>query len=73
MSDTVFLLGHDFSTNAQPDNGRYIGAYSSRSRAEVAKHRIAQLPGYKDFPDGFTIDEYRLGEDHWTSGFAKLS
>jgi hypothetical protein len=72
MNTSVFLLSHDFETKAQPDNGRYIGAYSTRERAEQAKLRTRMLLGFRDFPEGFIIDEYTIGEDHWTSGFSSF-
>jgi hypothetical protein len=72
MNKTVFLLSHDFKTKSQPDNGRYIGVYSTRDRAEEAKLRTKLLSGFRDFPEGFIIDEYTIGEDHWTSGFGRF-
>jgi hypothetical protein len=54
------------------DNGdcSLIGVYSLQSKAEEALTRAKNLPGFKDYPDGFVIDGYVLDEDHWTSGFA---
>jgi hypothetical protein len=72
MKDKIFLLGHDFETKNQPDNGCYIGAYSTLDAALEAQERTMLLLGFKDFPDGFTIDEYQLGEDNWTSGFVTI-
>jgi hypothetical protein len=72
MKETIFLLGHDFHTVKQPDNGRYIGAYSTLAAATEAEERAKLLPGFKDFPHGFTIDEYQLDQDHWTGGFTTI-
>ena len=31
------------------------------------------MPGFKDHADGFTIDEYEIGKDHWAEGFRTIS
>jgi hypothetical protein len=30
----------------------------------------AKAPGFRDHRDRFSIDAYKLGQDHWTNGFA---
>jgi hypothetical protein len=35
-----------------------IGVYSSKGKAEQAIERLSCQPGFKDFPDYFTVDEY---------------
>jgi hypothetical protein len=67
--DKVFFLTHDFETKMQPDNPRYLGIYSDKSKAIEAQLRYQKLEGFKDFPSGFVIDEIRTGEDRWTYGF----
>jgi hypothetical protein len=27
------------------------------------------LPGFRDYPEGFHIDEYQLDQDQWREGF----
>ncbi len=46
--------------------------YETREEAEAATERTRLKPGFRNWPDGFTVDEYTLGEDHWTEGFAKV-
>jgi hypothetical protein len=63
---------------------KMIGVYESRNAAEDAVKRLATKPGFREFPtiidplhdedeSGFYIDEYRIGEDHWTDGFVTVS
>jgi hypothetical protein len=50
------------------DDCSLIGVYSTRANAEAAIERARLLPGFKDYPEFFIIDPYKLNEDHWTSG-----
>lgn len=59
---------------------KMIGVYSNRAEAEQAVTRQSSLSGFRDHPhiidplrderqSGFYIDEYQVGQDHWTEGF----
>jgi hypothetical protein len=65
----VFLVTHVNSLPNGEDDMKFIGAYKSKKDAEAAVTRSALLLGFRDSPLGFSIDEYSLGEDHWTEGF----
>ena len=54
------------------EDPKLIGVYSSRASAEKAVERLRLRPGFRDRPEGFTIDLYRLDEDHWTEGFVTI-
>jgi hypothetical protein len=66
---TVFVVQHEYEWCGH-DEVKLIGVYSTRSDAEAAVARSCSQPGFRNWPDGFSIDEYKLGEDHWTEGFA---
>ncbi len=59
------LTPHPWALNA-------CGVYATRSDAEAAAERCRRLPGFSLQPDGFSVDEYTLGKDHWTEGFATI-
>jgi len=46
-----------------------IGVYASDSDARSAQARVSDKPGFIDCPEGFLIDEYTIGKDHWEEGF----
>lgn len=61
-----------------------IGVYESRSAAEEAVKRLASQPGFRESPNiidpstdeednGFYIDEYEIGKDHWPEGFVTVT
>jgi len=65
----LFALLHSL-----PESGKVkvVGIYSSRELAQAAQERARLLPGFADEPDGFTIEEYAVDEDHWPRGFVRL-
>jgi hypothetical protein len=34
-----------------------------------ARTRTFEKPGFIDHPEGFEIDQYPIGKDHWEEGF----
>jgi len=69
MNNVVFLVLHSYESTHGEDLVKTIGIYSSQAAAEEAVGRLINLPGFSDYPEGFSIDSYFVDEDHWTSGF----
>src|SRR5690349_1538728 len=71
--ETVFLLWH---TPTYPDqkgeDSKLIGVYRTAPDAADAQSRVAEKPGFRDYPDGFEIVEYTLNRDGWVDGFVDL-
>jgi hypothetical protein len=65
----VFLLWHVHKFPDGEEDEKLIGVYSSRELAEQARERVSLQLGFRDAPDGFLIDPYKLDEDHWTEGY----
>lgn len=68
---SVFVAQHEYEWYGH-DQVKFIGVYATRSDAESAIARLRGQPGFRDWPDGFVIDEYSLGEDHWVEGFSTM-
>jgi hypothetical protein len=66
---TVFLLWHTYREAGREEEPKLIGVYGSRRDAERGKERVGKQPGFSDRLDGFVIDEYEVGKDHWAEGF----
>jgi hypothetical protein len=82
---SVFVVQHLRIHDSGEENIKMIGVFESRHAAVVAVGRVASQPGFRDMPkiidensptcldeSGFYIDEYRIGEIHWTEGFVDL-
>jgi hypothetical protein len=67
--DTVYLLWHTHPGGEDDENAKLIGVYASESEALAAQDRVKDQPGFVLFPDGFLIDAYEVGKDHWVEGF----
>jgi hypothetical protein len=66
---SVFVLQHLHCREDGVEDTKFIGVYSSRDKAQAAVMRLNGLPGFVDAPDGFTIDEYPVDQDHWAEGY----
>jgi homoserine kinase type II len=53
----------------EEEHVKLIGVYSTHKLAQEAVARLKLQPGFKDWPDGFTIDRHRLDQDSWQDGF----
>lgn len=67
--DPLFVLFHSLP---ETDRVKVIGIYTSRQLAEAALERARVLPGFCDEPEGFTIEQYDIDQDHWPRGFVRL-
>jgi len=73
MIENVFILDHTYgsSDDEKKEALKRLGVYSSPEEAKKAIKIFVKQPGFKDYPDGFVIDKYRLNTDNkeWKSGF----
>lgn len=67
-NSSVFVLEHTYEDKTHEDS-KLIGVYASREDAESAVERKLAFPGFRDYPNGFSIDEYELNNDAWSEGF----
>ncbi len=67
--NSVQLLWHVRPDDAYGDDAKLIGVYRTVEAARNAIARLDRMPGFRDYPEGFQIEEYRLDVDHWTTGF----
>jgi hypothetical protein len=67
----VFVLQHEHDICGRED-AKLIGVYATNDDAENAIERLRTQPGFRNWPDGFSIGEYELGVDHWVEGFVTV-
>lgn len=68
FADSVFYLAHEYS-DGEYDRVSDLGFYSSSENAEKALIKYKAEDEYKKYPDGFSVDEYRIDETEWNEGF----
>jgi len=66
---TVFVVFHVAREDEPDEDIKLIGVYSDRQLAIAATTDLKDLPGFRDYPNGFHIDEYQVDKNHWVEGF----
>jgi hypothetical protein len=54
------------------DDLKILGVYRTEASAEDRVVRARSLPGFRDEPDCFLVDQYTLDQDRWTDGFVTV-
>lgn len=67
--DSVWLLHHVHTFADGSEDVKLIGAFATRHEGEAAQASVATQPGFKEHPEGFSLDECRLGIIYWPEGF----
>ncbi|MBY0282203.1 MAG: hypothetical protein K2W94_08650 [Alphaproteobacteria bacterium] len=65
----VFSLYHIHELPDGEEDVKLIGIYTSYEEAEAAKNRVKDKPGFKDYPEDFSIEPQKLNRDSWVEGF----
>lgn len=72
--DSIFLVWHTYSEGGVDDeeiNAKLLGAFSTRAKADERVARARDEAGFRDWPDGFVIDECELDDPQWVGGFVR--
>jgi homoserine kinase type II len=72
MADEAFVLQHTYEDENGNEETKLIGLYSTLEKANAVVERFKSLPGFQDYPDGFSVDHYRFNVDHWLEGFVHV-
>jgi len=64
----VFLVFHQHDLDGC-DEIKFIGVYSTARRGRAAVARAKRQPGFRDHPDGFSVDAHEVDRTSWTEGF----
>lgn len=68
---SVYLLWHT-RVDGDDEDDKLLGVFSSQENAEEAKQNALTKAGFKDYPDGFCIDEYTINQQKWLDGFVTI-
>lgn len=70
---SVWLLHHVHEFEDGHEDVKLIGVFTTRKEAEAAQRRVADQPGFRDLPDGFSIDEAEVGQIGWLEGYVTVN
>ena len=68
FTDSVFYLSHEYS-DGEYDCISDLGFYSSNEKASAALLKYKKDDEYKNYPDGFSVDNYKIDNTEWNEGF----
>ena len=72
----LYYLEHNYKeiidNGEVSDNAKFLGIYSTREKAESDIKHYITLPGFKDYPNDFYINEYELDKNYYEDGFELL-
>lgn len=69
---SVWLLQHVHEFDDGHEDVKLIGIFSSREEGVAAQATVASQPGFAEMPQGFSLDEHRLGVISWKEGFGTI-
>lgn len=73
---TVYVLEHARFKNDNRENDvedfKLIGVFANEAEAQSAIEQLKDKPGFQDYPNGFHIDAYPVGQINWGSGFSDI-
>jgi hypothetical protein len=72
MAQSVFLLRHEREVE-ELEHIIVLGVYSTRQAAEEAQEYFRTQRGFRDYPDGFVLQETLLDQHMWSEGFVTWS
>lgn len=65
----VFVVQHVHQLGEDREDVKLLGVYATAVSAHAAVERLSMQPGFRDAPEGFSVDRYEVGLDHWTEGY----
>ena len=68
----VFLVHHVHEFADGEEDVKFIGVYSTRQLAERAVDRARALSGFRDVPNGFSVEPCTVDKDDWTEGYVTV-
>lgn len=66
------LLWHEYETAFGDVESKLVGVYRTEEDARGAIDRYVRLPGFRDYPDGFSIQALAPNEEWWSDGFVLI-
>ncbi|MDV7696950.1 hypothetical protein N6B72_08460 [Chryseobacterium soli] len=68
MEYFVYVLSHTYTDEWHTDS-KLLGFLNSLKGVEEMKKQAFILPGFKEYPECFVVNQYILDKIHWAEGF----
>jgi hypothetical protein len=70
----LYLLKHAHLFDPSEDEvfeTKIIGIFSSKEKAEESIDKLKVMPGFKNYPEDFIIEDYEIDVMEWDGGFVE--
>lgn len=71
MEYFIYLLNHTY-TDDWHTNSKRLGFLNSLADIEDLRRKALILPGFRDYPECFVVNQYILDKIHWAEGFHEV-
>jgi len=71
MEYFIYVLSHTYTDEWHTDF-KLLGFLNSLKSVEEMKKQAVILPGFKEYSEGFVVNQYILDKIHWAEGFYKI-
>lgn len=68
----VYVLHHLYEREDGQEDAKLLGVFSSEAVALEKVETYKLLEGFRDYPEGFSIDKYLVDHSYWSEGFTTL-
>ena len=65
----VFVCFHVRLKDDDNEDVKLLGVFSTLAKADAAIEALKAQPGFCDYPDGFSRDQYTIDQRNWSDGF----
>lgn len=64
----VFVLHHTYG-ESESETYKLLGVFSSETMARSVIKKYLDLPGFRDYPNGFEVTPHTINKTTWEEGF----
>jgi hypothetical protein len=68
----AFAVFHDYEDENGDEQIKFIGIFATKESAEAAVDALKKMPGFADYPLGFSIDFHPFDRIAWSEGFVHI-
>lgn len=72
MIRIYYALWHRRTDEEGRDHDRLLGIYSTQKKAEEGLALVRDMPGFREYPEGFEINDGTIDKTYMTEGFVTV-
>lgn len=74
MAEAVaFVVFHEYEDENGDEQTKFIGIYTTNETVEATVDSLRKMPGFADYPRGFSIEFHVFDRTGWTEGFVHIA